>query len=312
MVANLMLGQQLEHHHNESTYYSTVHKRDINLDAFATFLQDECKESSLVEVREQLYYIKHKNAITKVANGEKLWTSLIPCVKDLREFIEDVVLGIASNQQFVELSIKEVQNVVCQNRSAATKSIIGITRAYLNREKAAHVAEELKTHRLHANQYTEEGIKGVRQMKFKSKEEDLESRFIAKNSIKTIALIKCITHLNETESTEDEARISRLATNLKTQQESYQRKLDKAKKKKYDEGRLTKRKMNDSQKRRDADETDISKGQIQFTKLQKKHIEGVKEELVARNHGLTGDHNITQLKKILKLAVESTDGKQVA
>ena len=121
---------------------------------------------------------------------------------------------------------------------------------------------------------------------------------------------RCITHLNETESTEDEARISRLATNLKTQQESYQRKLDKAKKKKYDEGRLTKRKMNDSQKRRDADETDISKGQIQFTKLQKKHIEGVKEELVARNHGLTNDLNITQLKKILKLAVESTDGEE--
>ena len=108
MVANLMLGQQLAHYHNESTYSSTVHKRVINLDAFAAFLQDECEESSLIEVRKQPYFIKHKNGIIKVANVEKLWTSTIPCVKDLREFVEDVVLGIASNQQFVELSIKEV------------------------------------------------------------------------------------------------------------------------------------------------------------------------------------------------------------
>ena len=310
MVANLLLGQPLIHYNNENTYHSTVHKRDINLDAFAEFLQNQCEEASLIEVREQPFYTKYKDGITKLANGEKLFDSSIQCVKDLREFLEDVVLGIASNQQFVELSIKEVQNVVCQNRSAATKSIIGITRAYLNREKAAYVAEELKTHRLHANQYTEEGIKGVRKMKFKSKEEDLDSRFIAKNSIKTIALIKCVNDLNETESSEDEARIRRLAANLKTQQDSYQRKLDAAKKKKYDEGRLIKRKINESQRRRDADETDISKGQIQFTKLQKKHIEGVKEELVARNHGLTNDLNITQLKKILKLAVESTDGEE--
>jgi hypothetical protein len=310
MVANLMLGQQLEHHHNESTYNSTVHKRVINLDAFAAFLQDECEESSLIEVREQPYFIKHKNGIKKVANSKKLWTSSIPCVKDLREFLEDVVLGIASNQQFVELFIKEVQNVICLNRSVATKSVMGITRTYLNREKAAFVKEELKTHRLHANQYTAEGIKGEREIKFKSKEEDLESRFIAKNSIKTIALVKCINHLNETESIEDEARIRRLATNLKMQQESYQRKLDAAKKKKYDEGRLIKRKMNDSQRRRDADKTDVSKGQIQFTRLQKKHIKDIKEELVARDHGLTGDLNITQLKKVLKLAVESADGKE--
>jgi hypothetical protein len=127
IVANLMLGQPLAHHHNKSTYHSTVHKRVINLNAFAAFLQDECEESSLIEVREQQYYIKYMNGITKVANGEKLWDSLIPCVKDLREFLEDVVLGIASNQQFVELSIKEVQNVVCLNRSVATKSVIGIT-----------------------------------------------------------------------------------------------------------------------------------------------------------------------------------------
>jgi hypothetical protein len=180
----------------------------------------------------------------------------------------------------------------------------------LNREKAAFVEEELKTHRLHANQYTAEGIKGERDMKFKSKEEDIESRFIAKNSIKTIALIKCVNHLNETESIEDKARIRRLATNLKTQQESYQRKLDAAKKKEYDEGQLIKRRMNDSQRRKDANETDISKGQIQFTILQKKHIEGVKEELVARDHGLTADLNITQLKKVLKLAVESADSKE--
>ena len=310
MVANLLLGQPLIHYNNENTYHSTVHKRDINLDAFAEFLQNQCEEASLIEVREQPFYTKYKDGITKLANGEKLFDSSIQCVKDLREFLEDVVLGIASNQQFVELSIKEVQNVVCLNRSVAAKSYIGITRAYLNREKVVFVEEELKTHRLHANQYTTAGIKGERDMKFKSKEEDLESRFIAKSSIKTIALIRCVNHLNETETHEDEARIRRLAIVLKSQQENYQREMETAKKNKYNEARLTKRKTNDAQKRRDVDETDVSKGQIQFTRLQKKHIDAVKEELVARDHGLACDLNITQLKKVLKLAVESTDGKQ--
>ena len=310
MVANLLLGQPLIHYNNENTYHSTVHKRDINLDAFAEFLQNQCEEASLIEVRAQPFYTKYKDGITKLANGEKLFDSSIQCVKDLREFLEDVVLGIASNQQFVELSIKEVQNVVCLNRSVAAKSYIGITRAYLNREKVVFVEEELKTHRLHANQYTTAGIKGERDMKFKSKEEDLESRFIAKSSIKTIALIKCVNNLNETETHEDEARIRRLAIVLKSQQENYQREMETAKKNKYNEARLTKRKTNDAQKRRDVDETDVSKGQIQFTRLQKKHIDAVKEELVARDHGLACDLNITQLKKVLKLAVESTDGKQ--
>jgi hypothetical protein len=86
--------------------------------------------------------------------------------------------------------------------------------------------------------------------------------------------------------------------------------LETAKKNKYDEKRLTKRKMNDSQKQRDADETDVSKGQIQFTRLQKKHMDGVREELDARDHGWTTTQTITQLKRVLKVAVESTDGKE--
>ena len=141
LVANLILGQELSHHHTSNNYYSQIHKKDIDLDAFATFLEDECED--IQEVRESYYVNKYKEGITKVANGEKLWESIVPCVIELRNFIEDNVLAIASNQQFCELAIKECMNVVCLNQSVATKSIIGIIWSYINNEKATLVEEEL-------------------------------------------------------------------------------------------------------------------------------------------------------------------------
>ena len=87
----------------------------------------------------------------------------------LRKFVEDNVLVIAPNHQFYELAIKECMNVVCLNRSVATKSIIGIIRSYINNEKATLVEDELKTRPLQANQHTTGGIKGERVMKNKTK-----------------------------------------------------------------------------------------------------------------------------------------------
>ena len=310
MVANLILGQTLTHHHNTNTYHSFIHKRDINLDDFATFLQDTCEAESLMAVRESSYYKKYKNGITAIANGEKLWESTLPHVEELRKYIKSIVLANASNQQFVELAIKECMNVTCLNRTVAMKSVIGIIRSYLNREKAAIVEEQLKSHSLHANQHTTGGIRGQREMKNKTKEEDLEGRIIAKGPLRNNALLKSIYSLNNSEDPEEEAKIRRLSSNIKASDENYHRELIASKQKKYDDGRKKQKKINDSQKRRDIELTDVTTGRIMFTRLLKVNIDGVKAELTARGHVYNDSQPIRQLKDLLIIAVKYKDGKQ--
>ena len=61
---------KLSHHHTLNSYHSQIHKKDIILNEFATFLQDECKD--VQEVHKSYYVNKYKEGITKVVDGEKL------------------------------------------------------------------------------------------------------------------------------------------------------------------------------------------------------------------------------------------------
>ena len=76
-------------------YHSRINKKDNNLKKFTIYLQDECKD--VQEVFKSYYVNEYKEGITKVANGEKLWESIVPCVIKLRKFVENIVLAIASN-----------------------------------------------------------------------------------------------------------------------------------------------------------------------------------------------------------------------
>ena len=310
MVANLMLGQPLTHHHNTNTYHSPIHNREINLEAFAAFLQDTCKEESLIEQRDSYYFKKYMEGIKAIANGEKLWESSIPCVKELREFVEDTVLAIASNQQFVELAIKECMNATCLNRSVAMKSVIGIIRSYLNREKAEIIEEVIKTRPLHANQHTEGGIKGERIMKNKTKEQDLDGRYHSKGCVNTIAVLKCVTNLNKSENADEEQKILRLSRTIKSQQDNYERQAAQRSIKKYDEGRNKTKKINDAQKRREVHHTPFTTGRISFKKLYTKNMPGIKEELTARQYPYSEKHTIKELRDLLMVAVKNKDHKQ--
>jgi hypothetical protein len=224
--------------------------------------------------------------------------------------VKSIVLANASNHQFIELAIKECMNVTCLNRTVAMKSVIGIIRSYLNREKAAIVEKELKSRPLHTNQHTTGGIRGERHMKSKTKAEDLEGRIIPKGPLRNNALIKSIYSLNSSEDPEEEQKIRRLSSNIKASDENYHRELIAAKRKEYDNGRKKQKKINDSQRRREIELTDVTTGCIMFTKLYKVNIDGVKAELTARGHQYNDSQLIRQLKDLLVIAVKYKDGKQ--
>ena len=149
-----MLGEELRHHHESDVYNSEIHKRTINLGEFIKFLDNRTEEESLTDIRNSWYYKEYKGGIRNIAEGEKLWESSVPAVVELRVWIEDVVLAIASNQQFCELTIKETGNVSCLNRSVAMKSVISIIWAHLNQRKAVILEDKIKDHSFHANQHT--------------------------------------------------------------------------------------------------------------------------------------------------------------
>ena len=190
------------------------------------------------------------------------------------------------------------------------KSVIGIVRSYLNREKADMIEMQLKTRSLHANQHTGGGIKGERTMKNKTKEEDLDSRYHAKGFTKTNAIMQCVAYLNKSESKEEEQKILRLGRNIKKQDANYARQLVAKGINRYDNGRNNSKKINDDQRRRDIEHTNTTTGRIPFSKLFKKHMDGVKEELTKRGHNYSEENTIFVLRDLLKVAVKSKDDKQ--
>ena len=104
--------------------------------------------------------------------GKELWVSTVPSVVILWQFVEDSILAIASNQQFVELQIKEAMTVTCLNWSVAMKLTIAIIRAHTNQQKPIILEGLLKNHLFHANQYSTAGPKGVRSMLNPTADED--------------------------------------------------------------------------------------------------------------------------------------------
>ena len=168
-----------------------------------------------------------KGGIRNIAEIEKLWESSVPAVVELRVWIEDVVLAIASKQQFCELTIKETGNVSCLNRSVAMKSVISIIRAHFNQRKAVILEDKIKDHSFHANQYTTGGKKGERDMKKKTQQEDLESRTIVKGWMKSTTLLDVVEETNNANTTKDDhERIDRIAANLIIQEENNHKKND--------------------------------------------------------------------------------------
>ena len=283
IVANRLLGQRMKHRSSSNQFYSEIHNRTINLRAFITFMKDQSDEAEMEKVCRSYYYNQYNNGIKSIANdGEKLWESTVKEVVGLREFIEDVVLGCASNQQFCELQIKESEHSQSLNRSDAVKSLVAIIRAYLNQNKAVLLEDRIEKHEFRANQYTTAGAKGERTMKKKTKEKDLASRTIIKGPMRTEALIKVVEELNKNETEEDAERIERIAKTLIDQQATNKKLMQEKIKTSYRDGKKKKKKRNELQKRRKIVLTDQSCGCIPFGKLNSNHMQGICEEIRAR------------------------------
>ena len=311
IIASRIIGQELKHHHTTYLFESTIHKCNIDLNEFIDFIETFNDESSLQEIRNTSYYHTHAEGLKRIADGEKLWDNEEPTVVELRTFIEDVVLGIASNQQFVELAIKDTEHVTVLKRSVAMKSILAITRAHINQSKSRIVEEKIKNHSFQANQHTTGGVKGERIMKAKSKDQDIASRTIVRGSFRSKAYLNVVTDINKSELPGDEERIKRLSTSLMDQGKNNEKLLKESIVNNYNKRKKRTKKMNQVQMRQKPMKTDATTGCITYTGLQSTHIQAVYSEIAARGGTVSNTTNgIRKQTDNLRNLVLAKDGKQ--
>lgn len=196
VVADYLLGNDLDYT-KDKVYESTVHNRAIELGEFADYLDKTGQAESLEDVQKSSYFVTHRNGIKKLSEGEDLWNSGVKEVNELQTFVKQAVLPTPSNTQFVELFVKEAGHVSAKNRSESLRSIFAIIRACTNMEANRMAQKEARTRTLCANQYTKGGKIGERVMKFKTTEQDKESRIVIRGSHKAKHFINCAMKASE-------------------------------------------------------------------------------------------------------------------
>ena len=151
----------------------------------------------------------------------------------------------------------------------------------MNNEKDTFVEDEPKTRPLQANQHITGGIKGVKVMKNKTKEDDLATWTNARRDMKNNSIQKIVGNLGIADNVE---KCDIIAGNLRSMSVNFETDAINTIKKQYDDKRKNKKKFNNGQMQRDLELTATTKGTIPFSKLAIKHIPGVREELRVRGY----------------------------
>ena len=88
----------------EATYQSEKHKTEINIHDCGSFLTNL---TTPAEHHEKTIFSGHRDGILKLSEGEPLWTSIIPSVVNLREYITTNFISFGLNNQLTETWVKD-------------------------------------------------------------------------------------------------------------------------------------------------------------------------------------------------------------
>jgi hypothetical protein len=309
VVVDLLLGKDMEYH-NDETFTSTVHNRDIDLYEFGRYIYDTCTDLSLEDVQSRLYFQRTKDGLQMLSEGEDLWSSTNDHVSLLRTFVKCAVLIVPSNTQFVELCVKEGAYIGATNRDEAQQSVLGIIRSFTIREVNNACVEKAKNRDLRANQHTEAGKIGDRSMTKKNSKQDIKTRPIIKGSRKTIELLTLLKKINTDEDKQSVLQRQRLLKVLSDRKLSYNQRKNAKRLARYRERSKKNKKMNKDQKRQDIKHTDMTLGRIAYSSLRNECIDEVKIELEAYEIDYDDNDGIKKLSNLLKDAVINDHGKQ--
>ena len=251
-----------------------------------------------------------------VEQDEKLWESQHPEVLKLRNFAKEAFLAVPSSTQFVELAVKEGDNIAACNRGENDVNAIAVVRSFMINPLNRQLRDDEKSKTKRANQYTSGGAIGERDMKKKSKAEDSDSRYDVSGSKLSAAYIrKCLEIDSWDFNDSDKESIKLLKKNMLDASARFsvevQKKAAEKKRKQAAKKRLQKKKLPKVPKRCIPERTAVTAGRIPFSQLTKAtHTEVLKGELDIRGLVYSSNETFAKLREKLRASVKKeSDGK---
>ena len=157
-VAGWLLDQTNATNDNE-TYQSEKHNTEINVQACGRFLTDL---STASEHHGKTIFAGHRDGIVKLSEGEALWTSIIPSVVSLRDFITSNFVSFGSNNQLTERWVKDSNECTYLKKDEKMANIFAMVRSCTVLQYQEDANELLHDRTRKGNKYFELGKVGER------------------------------------------------------------------------------------------------------------------------------------------------------
>ena len=112
---------------NDATYYSEKHKTEINIQDCGQFLTDL---TTPTQHHAKTIFSVHRDGITKLSEGDPMWTSIIPSVVNLREYITGNFVSFGSNNQLTKRWVKDSNECTYLKKDEKMSNLYAMMRSY--------------------------------------------------------------------------------------------------------------------------------------------------------------------------------------
>ena len=138
------------------TYYSTVHKTEINSVDVYNFLT---AYTTPQEQREKEFYIKNSDAVLEIANGALLWDNdnISEKMTVFKKYVKQNWLVVCTNTQLVERWVNDANECTYIAKNELVSSLVAIYRSATVFEYMEDVQHDTTTRDLQGNTFLTSG-----------------------------------------------------------------------------------------------------------------------------------------------------------